>query len=496
MPGVDLLFVDGDVLTLAGQARPARVLAVDGGRIAYVGDRVPDSLRANARQVVELRGRALVPGFHDAHVQLGLSAAFARGLDVSAADLDAVGDIVRTWRRYEPDAAPILCHGLSEAPHGALPHRMELDRIEAEVPLMILRWDVRAACVNTPMLLELDLALDTPGYDGGAAIDEKTGTLTRTALWTALAGVSGMMPPSELVRGLLQVSNAALERGVTTLHCMEGLGFLRGREVATIRSARSAVRARLLPYHRSTQERHRSLGGHLVAVLDGPPGSLDALGGGGGHVDQDALDRLVLAAHKRGYQAVIGATGERAIEAALRAFERALRVAPQVDHRHRIDGAACATDEQIRRMADLGLTVTLLLCGPHSPVGALPARRLLDRGVLVAAGSGAPVGRVDPMRAFVSLMEAGLSRWEALSCLTADAARAGLAEGDTGTLTPGKRADLVLLSGSPLAADLATLRVSETYVDGQRVLPQPLSVVRYLWGSVGGRILSALGLGP
>lgn len=506
MSGVDLLFVDGDVITMAGQAPPARVLAIDGGRIAYVGDRVPESLRANARHVVELRGKALAPGFHDSHVQLGLSAAFARGLDVGGAGgadpFGHIGDVVRTWRRYEPDTSPILCHGLHLPGVGAMPDRLDLDRIEAELPLIVVRWDLRAVSVNTAMLLELELPLDTPGYAGGDALDDKTGTLTGDALWAALGGVSRMMSPSELVRGTLQVSNAALDRGVTTLHCMEGLGFQRGRETGAIRGARSAVRIRLLPYHRSTEPRDRELGGHLAAMLDGPPGSPDVLGSAAGHriIDQPALDRLVLRAHRRGFQVAVGATGALAIEAALLAYERALLAHPQVDHRHRIEGCTWATNEQIRRIADLGLAVTLRLSRPDPRTGALPARRLVDRGVLVAAGSGSPIGALHPLAAVEHLTgAAGLTRWEALACLTADAARAGLAEVDSGTLSPGKRADLIVLSASPLTAppgDLASIRVVETYVDGYRALPQSLSVARYLWGSVGGRLRAAVGLGP
>lgn len=498
MSGVDLLFTGGDILTMAGSAPPARALAVDGGRVVYVGDRTPEALRAGAREVVDLAGRALVPGFHDAHVQLGLTAALSRGLDLAAVSgLDALGDLVRTWRRYEPDADLVVGRNLRAWAHlGALPDRADLDRIEPEVPLLLVRWDARAAVVNTPMMLDLAMDPATVGFAGGPTLQEKTGLLLGEAFLRGLDGLSRALPPGELVGGLVHVSNAALDRGVTTLHCHEGVGFQRGRETRALVGLPASLRVRLAPYHRSADARHRALGGFLAAVLDGPPGSADVLPVGA-RIDHAALERVVARAHRRGYQVAIGATGPGAVEAALRAFEAALAAAPQVDHRHRIDGCAAPTDDQVRRMADLGLTVVLRAAG----AGSGAARRLLDRGILVAAGSGAPVGPIDPL-ALVAALTApapdgpGLATLEAFAAVTVDAARAALAEGDTGTLTPGKRADLVLLSGSPLSAPASALRVQQVWVDGQRVTTQNPSVLRFAWSSLRGRLRAVVGLVP
>ena len=64
-----------------------------------------------------------------------------------------------------------------------------------------------------------------------------------------------------------------------------------------------------------------------------------------------------------------------------------------------------------------------------------------------------------------------LTREEALRGFTLDAAYAGFAEDDVGSLEVGKRADFVVLGADPLAEDvpLATLPVKATYVDGKAV---------------------------
>ena len=69
----DLLLVNANVLTM-DPARPrARAVAVAGGRVVGVYDGEPD---VTAKNVIDLRGLTLIPGFHDAHnhmVGFGLS---------------------------------------------------------------------------------------------------------------------------------------------------------------------------------------------------------------------------------------------------------------------------------------------------------------------------------------------------------------------------------------------------------------------------------------
>ena len=58
--------------------------------------------------------------------------------------------------------------------------------------------------------------------------------------------------------------------------------------------------------------------------------------------------------------------------------------------------------------------------------------------------------------------EERITPYEALRAVTATAAWQYHEEGERGTLTPGKRADMVVLSGDPMAAPLAEIRVAET----------------------------------
>ena len=64
----EVVFRGGRVLTMTGN-RVAEAVAVAGGRISYVGaDSGLTAFMGPATEVVELRGRTLMPGIHDAHM--------------------------------------------------------------------------------------------------------------------------------------------------------------------------------------------------------------------------------------------------------------------------------------------------------------------------------------------------------------------------------------------------------------------------------------------
>ena len=63
----ETIFRGGRVLTVSGR-RMAQAVAVRGGRIAYVGTSAGAAAFAGpATQVIDLRGRTLMPGIHDGH---------------------------------------------------------------------------------------------------------------------------------------------------------------------------------------------------------------------------------------------------------------------------------------------------------------------------------------------------------------------------------------------------------------------------------------------
>ena len=130
--------------------------------------------------------------------------------------------------------------------------------------------------------------------------------------------------------------------------------------------------------------------------------------------------------------------------------------------------------------------------GTQRIVGAYAWRQLRDSGARLAFGSDFPVESVDPRLGLYSAVSRAdgegkpvggwmpqekLTAFEALRAFTLDAAYAGFAESELGSLAPGKLADFVVLAQDPLAvpdAVLKALTVLATYVDGKAVYEAPV----------------------
>ncbi len=211
----------------------------------------------------------------------------------------------------------------------------------------------------------------------------------------------------------------------------------------------------------------------------------------GGHGDlllsQDELNRAVAAAHARGYQVAIHAQGDRAIDQALNALERALDGQPNA-LRHRIEHNAFVRAEQRPRYGQLGIVPTLFgayatcsgirdgryaeVFGPEPLTWLEDWRSLLDTNPgLHAAWHGddpwvAPLSPLLELYGFVTRNEVdedgavcqapdwlkahAITTEEALSLMTLGAAYALSMEEAVGSLKAGKYADLIVLSQSPL----------------------------------------------
>ena len=200
-------------------------------------------------------------------------------------------------------------------------------------------------------------------------------------------------------------------------------------------------------------------------------------------------------AHGRGWQVAIHAVEERAVAAAVAAFEAALAGRPRGAHRHRIEHCGLCPPALVRRIAAAGVLVAtqpsflyytgeryLRLVPPEKQGFLYPLRSLQRAGVLLAAGSDCPVVPPDVIAGLygaVARRSAGgrplpgaetLAVEEALTMHTTGAAFSSFAEGERGSVSPGRLADLVVLSGDPLAcsaAELLALRPEATVVGGR-----------------------------
>jgi hypothetical protein len=216
-------------------------------------------------------------------------------------------------------------------------------------------------------------------------------------------------------------------------------------------------------------------------------------------MDEAVFERAFRVYWDAGYQLHIHVNGDAGLERVLGALEANLRRNPRYDHRTVLVHFAVSGQDQVARIRQLGAIVSgnpyyvAALADQYAKVGLGPERademvRLgdLDRdGIRWSLHSDMPMAPADPLFLMwcavnrltasgrVAAPEQRVTVEEALRGVTIEAAYSLKLEDEVGTISPGKRANLTILSENPLAADPAKLRdisVWGTVMEG-RVLP-------------------------
>jgi hypothetical protein len=230
-----------------------------------------------------------------------------------------------------------------------------------------------------------------------------------------------------------------------------------------------------------------SLGAHTAALNE--PYSDEPNTRGMLLYSERTLERLVLKAHKAGFQIAIHAIGDRAVEAVLRAYEKALKAFPRVDHRHRIEHCSVLSPRLIIWMKRLRVIAsvqphfvvsdfwTVYRVGKKRARWTYPFKTLMREGLVVVSGSDCPVENINPQLGIWAATTQNshperMSVDEAVRTYTANAAYSSFDEKERGTIEVGKRADFTVLSQnlSNIAPNkIKGVRAEMTIVDGRLV---------------------------
>jgi predicted amidohydrolase YtcJ len=182
----DRIWTGGTILTMEDDAMRAEAIAEDDGKIIAVGTRAEVmKLKGPKTQVIDLKGRTMVPGFVDphGHVMIGglqaLSANLLAPPDGNVKDIPGLLQTIKDWVEANKAAVEktqlIIGFGydpatLKEQRH---PTRDELDTISTEIPILLVHQSSHLAAVNSK-------ALAMVGYDA-AAKDPPGGVIRRRA---------------------------------------------------------------------------------------------------------------------------------------------------------------------------------------------------------------------------------------------------------------------------------------------------------------------------
>jgi hypothetical protein len=499
----DILLTNAEVHTLAHPDETHEAVAVRDGRIVRVGDAYELAFLAGVdTRVVDCDGRVLLPGFVDAHTHLDTLGRKLVHADLSAAEsrADAL-DALRDRADDVPAGDPVVGFGYDEHSWGETDYltREELDAVDAAGPVVAVREDLHVASLDSTALDRFAGILpdDDVHRDGG----DPTGVVVEAGVGAVL---DALEPDREEMEVLLRAAQAyANERGVTGVHDMVRRSHAAGVYRDLARDGDLTVRVRLNYWADHLDALvETGLGtnhgaglvrvGALKTYTDGSLGGRTARLStpyrdapeerGTWTVPPTEFRELLDSATNAGFQVAAHAIGDEAVDEVVDAFGD---VGDAAATRHRIEHAELADDAAIDRIAERGVVVSVQ---PNfhrwAGTGGLYAdrlgdrrtetnrlRRLADAGVHLAFGSDCmPLGPLFGVHHAVNAPtpEQGLDVTEALRAYTLGSAYAGFDEDRLGTVEPGKRADLVVLDGSPWASPeaIADIDVALTVVDG------------------------------
>jgi hypothetical protein len=449
----DLILAGGRVLTADADDREFEAVAVKMGRILAVGasSDILD-LRGARTEIIDLKGRTVIPGLTDPHVHLAddgaasLNKIDVRDFGTNVRSIGHILEVVRAQAREVPPGTWIVGTGSPmqdfRMPEKRFPRREELDEAAPHHPVSI-GFGAHVTIANSRALALAQVTKETTPPGGGAIeLDPATGEPTGKLVERAQYLVRNVIPAysyEQMKEGIVHATKTVLRRGVTTIHdivtnnetvrayqelMLEGRLPIRASLLLRILEAKIVPESLLnLGLKTGFGNDWLKIGGVKMSIDGGITGRVaafhepyadDPCRCGLIRIPAEELGETVDAYHKAGHRVCIHAIGDRAMDMALDAIEHALDAMPRADHRHRVEhlGNWMITEERLARIRRIGVLPvpnvpflhyiweSLLACiGPERLEGSFGIKTLLESGIPITSGSDGPgYWPADPLR--------------------------------------------------------------------------------------------------
>ena len=542
----EVMFVNGTILTMDDKGSQAEAAATLGDKIVAIGTTAAiQRLAGPTTRMVDLAGKTMVPGLNEPHNHFAMYGVYAlRLVNLQSPPIGPVSrmkDLVETLRERAgktPKGEWVYGRGyddtlMTEQRH---PTRHDLDQASTEHPIYITHVSDHLSVANSKALALAGVTKDTIEPQGGVIrkdpkTSEPDGVFEEMP---AQALVFRHLPPLTMDLRLEAMALAArdyLKTGVTS--CSDaGVAFPGVGSPAEIVAYQRATGQGLVPIRMTMMvgvefllgpdgkspsfvtgfgDNHLKIGPAKIIVdgsIQGYTGWLakpyyvpfkgDSSYRGYPVTAPDKLNRLVLEAHKAGCQIAAHGNGDAAIDAILDAYQLAQKEFPRPDARHRIEHCQMAREDQLDRMAELGVSPSFfashtyywgdrhkaIFMGPERAKRISPLKSALKRGIKFTIHSDCPVTPVSPLFCVFAAVnritrngevlgpEYRLTPEEALRAVTIDAAWQTFDEKIKGSIEVGKLADFTLLAENPLTVPperIKDIKVEEVIIGGKSV---------------------------
>jgi len=531
----DWCFSGGVIHTADDTAPTVEAVAVKDGEITYAGEANGDWCSSNSGPTVrkiDLAGKALYPGFTDAHGHL-----LGIGLREMTLNLEGTKSVTDLQERLAVEVAKtsegqtVYGRGWIEThwPEKRFPNKDDLDAVAPNNPVILTRSDGHAAVVNSAALSAAGITGATQAPFGGDILKGEDGEPTGMLIDRAedlVAGLVDSVTPERKEAAYIKGAALYASRGWTNIHSMsvdpsdtallerlayEGkigirvynsIDYRDGTDMSDMwdspKMDSPLISTRAIKLY--SDGALGSRGAALIEAYDDDPKNEGLL-----MLTRQKVIPIMHEALREGIQINTHAIGDRANRLVLSWYEDAMKAVPAnerkiAEPRWRIEHSQIIAVEDIPRFAASGIIPSMQpshaigdlhfaesRIGKDRLKGGYAWRSLIDSGAKIAGGSDAPVEVGDPRielyAAIVRKDQDGYSTdaWypqekvtpqEALKMFTAWAAEAAFEEDKLGTIEVGKRADFTIFDRDLLTAqpqDILSAKPILTIVDGVAV---------------------------
>lgn len=523
----DLVITNANVRTMDKSQPTAQSIAVLGNKIIKIGtDAETKSLIGKNTQVIDAKGKLVLPGFNDSHVHFldggaGLSSVDLRDAKTPQEFVKRIADFAKTL----PKGRWILNGNWDHenwTPND-LPTKEMIDAVTPDNPVFINRLDGHMALANSLALQLAKVNKNTKEVEGGVIVRDTNGNPTgvlKDEAMNYIYAVIPEMPFEQKLEAMQAATDYAASLGVTSVQDMSA-----GTDVGVYQEMIRQEKLKTRVYAISTLndwQRWQKAGvtyafgsemlrvGGLKGFADGSLGSttawffkpyLDDPKSFGLPIEEmSKLNEKVVNADKAGLQIMIHAIGDRANDEVLKIYKQTEKTNGVKDRRFRIEHSQHLNEGLIKRFASQKIIASMQ---PYHAIddgrwaykrideerikGTYAFRTILDNNGVLAFGTDWFVAPLNPMFGIYAAVtrrtlddknpngwvpEQKISVEEAVNAYTNGSAYAEFQENVKGSITVGKLADFVILSDDIFKIDpvkIWDVKVLTTIVDGKIV---------------------------
>lgn len=502
-------FINGNIITLDND-KVCQAFYVEHGVFKAVGtnEEILNLSKPNDN-VVDLKGKTVVPGFNDAHMHF-LNYAVQKH-NVNLLNVPSIDELIHLTKDYIktnniPNGQWVLSRGWNHNlfSEKRLPTRYDLDKISTDHPIYFARICGHIGIANSKALELLNINSSTENPEGGI-IDKENGVPTGILRENALILVSNSLPsmPKDQIKTLLKSAFIdALKVGITTIqtedltHCgsldnllcayreLEEDGALPLRFILQLNlpnekslsqavslGLKSNLGSNLLKIGPIKLFQDGSLGGRTAAMKDV---YCDEDTTGVLIYNQASLDNITKLAHDAGFQVTIHAIGDNAVDTILNSYEKIITISENKDLRLTIVHCQFTNDELLHRFEKLSIVANVqpsfvmtdypiveTAVGKNRAEKSYVWKDMLSLNIPVAFSSDAPIESFNPIEGiYAAVTRKDLKGYpkdgwykaqkltviEALKAYTLGSAFMSFEEDIKGSISLGKLADFVVLS--------------------------------------------------